>query len=599
MPFSSESTEAKNQSQFPHENVLPFSWDSLLWRIKTKLVKEWIAFQDRYNLFSYAHWLRDQEKRRGNPVWKDIPNKTHFGLVILENSWSLANLAELNRTITSLKQQTYPFWHAILVLPIEDQQPHFGPDERITPIFLKENETGIQQAIAKLTCEWITFCDAGDILSPTLLAEIVQTIYQTPSANVIYTDEDSIEPLPSSTLHSPWFKPDWSPEYLYSINYLRHGFYHLDINATLNSIQSIDDLTFLVTESEKSILHLPKILYHNCISQGASKNIDNAFQCALISHFIRIGKPEIGVIRNEFGNIRLSCEKKNYFVSIIIPTRDNVAILRNCLASIFEHSACQNYEIILIDTGSVQPDTLGYYEQIQTNPSIHIYSDTSPFNYSAVNNLGAQKSKGNYLLFLNNDIEVIDQNWLEDLLFWTDMPGVGVVGCRLLYPDYTIQHAGVVIGMEGHASHIFKGQPCDTAGMFGSTAWTRNVSAVTGACMMIPREIFEEIGGFDENYRLVFNDIELCLRAQQHGYRIVYTPYPRLIHHEGKSRGKYNPPADIIRASEFMKPMIQKGDPFFNPNCSLAVHFPTIRRAIEEDPVSRMDHITQYYSNRE
>ena len=200
------------------------------------------------------------------------------------------------------------------------------------------------------------------------------------------------------------------------------------------------------------------------------------------------------------------------------------------------------------------------------------------------------------MLFLNNDIEAIDPIWLEEMVRWASRPEVGVVGGKLLYPNRTIQHAGLVVGMEGHANHVFAGCQESYSGLFGSTEWYRDYSAVTGACMMMRRNVFEQVGGFNEAYHLAFNDIEICLRTIQAGYRVVYTPFARLVHHEGATRSTYKPSTDIKLATHHLKPLIQQGDPFYNPNLSLMNRIPTLRRHDEVPSLQRLEMITKYLS---
>jgi GT2 family glycosyltransferase len=201
------------------------------------------------------------------------------------------------------------------------------------------------------------------------------------------------------------------------------------------------------------------------------------------------------------------------------------------------------------------------------------------------------------LLFLNNDIEIIDEMWLDELVQWAQLPEIGAVGAQLIFPNFTIQHNGIVIGMGGHADHLFYNLPINKNTIFGSIGWYRNVSAVTGACMMMRKDVFYELGGFDESYQLVFSDIEICMRALKKGYRNLVNPFSRLIHHEGKSRGKYIPQGDIGIAYTHLKSWVAKRDPYYHPSLSLAVNYPTFLRSFEPNPLDRLENIVKYYSN--
>jgi GT2 family glycosyltransferase/glycosyltransferase involved in cell wall biosynthesis len=264
-------------------------------------------------------------------------------------------------------------------------------------------------------------------------------------------------------------------------------------------------------------------------------------------------------------------------VSIIIPTKDKAALLETCLRSVRQRTSSQNYEIIVIDTGSTEEATRKLYERLADDPAIKIRYDREPFNFSRVNNLGAREATGEILVFLNNDIEVIDADWLDELARWADRSEIGCVGPKLLYPDGRLQHAGIVTGMGGHGSHVYQGDPAThTWGVFGSVEFYRNYLMLGGACLAIRRSLFNDLGGFDEQYTLCYSDLDLCLRAAEAGYRNVYTPFARLYHHEGGTRGLHFPPQDVLRASIQMYPLIIQGDPFYNRNLSFRHLTPTI-----------------------
>jgi len=243
-------------------------------------------------------------------------------------------------------------------------------------------------------------------------------------------------------------------------------------------------------------------------------------------------------------------------------------MLRRCVTSILERTSYRNFEILVVDTGSTEAATMEYYARLTSHPQIRVLDHPGPFNYSRVNNAGARRTDGELLLFLNNDTEALDPDWLEELVRWAERPAIGAVGAKLLYPDRSIQHAGIVLGMYGLMGHIYRYVDETHTDIFGSVDWYRNYLAVTGACMMMRREVFDRVGGFDEAYEVAFSDVEICLRIVRHGYRIVYTPFARLHHHEGATRGRYNPPRDTRRALRQMRALVEAGDPYFNPNLS-------------------------------
>jgi GT2 family glycosyltransferase len=275
-------------------------------------------------------------------------------------------------------------------------------------------------------------------------------------------------------------------------------------------------------------------------------------------------------------------------VAMIIPTRDRVEYLQGCISSILKLTRYPAYHVIIVDTGSREPETLAYLKGLENEPRVKVVQFLGDFNYSAANNFGALAPNSDLLLFLNNDTQVVEADWLDELVRWVEMPGVGVVGGRLTYPDGSIQHAGIVIGLEGHANHIFAGMHTSDMTLFGSPGWYRDYSAVTGACLMTRRDLFEQAGCFDEDYQLVFSDVRLCQRAVELGYRVMSTPFAQLIHYEGRSRAYNNPPGDLKRAAVHLSDLVSQGDPYFNPGLSYAVRQPALARPGES---SREEHL--------
>jgi GT2 family glycosyltransferase len=246
------------------------------------------------------------------------------------------------------------------------------------------------------------------------------------------------------------------------------------------------------------------------------------------------------------------------------------------MTGLLDRTSYRNFEILIVDTGSTERTTRDYYASLTASPQIRIVDHPGPFNFSAANNAGAERATGRMLLFLNNDTEPLEPDWLEEMVRWAERPEIGIVGAKLLYPDGTIQHAGVIVGLNGLAEHIYRYVHEGYTGVFGSVDWYRNYMAVTGACMMMRRDVFDEVGRFDEAYAVAFSDFEICLRAIEHGYRILYTPFARLLHHEGATRGQHTPPRDTRRAIDRVKSLIESGDPYFNPNLSYESPVPTL-----------------------
>ena len=278
---------------------------------------------------------------------------------------------------------------------------------------------------------------------------------------------------------------------------------------------------------------------------------------------------------------------ENSRVSIVIPTRDNLHHLSRCLDPLLEGTRYPNYEVLLVDTGSRREETWEYYDRLCQGDRVSVVRYDGTFNYSRANNLGAGHAAGSLLLFLNDDIGILDPDWLTEMVRWAERETIGAVGAKLLYEGDGIQHAGIVLGLGGHAGHLFYGAQEGEMGLFGSTEWYRNFLAVTGACMMVPKAIFERVGGFDEDYQLIFSDVVMCLEIVKRGYRVLYNPFVRLIHHEGASRGKWEPLEDMERAYEELHDRIEAGDPYFNPNLS---HTRPSPQLLTDEP-SRLDHL--------
>jgi len=518
----------------------------------------------------------------------------------------------LRAVVESVLAQTYSHWELCLT--------HGGPanadvaavldeyalrDRRINVKYLLENR-GISgnsnAAVAMSTGAFVAILDHDDVLAPDMLFEVAAQLNRTPEIDLLYFDEDKLTE-DGKTRHSPFFKPDWAPEMLISANYLTHCVIR---RTAFDEAGGFDpatdgaqdwDLAFRVTARTARIVHIPKVLYHWRQAAGSTAaQLDAkswAFETQLDSverHLRRLGLEGARALYPRLGYLRVVWPTRGDKVSVIIPTKDNLNVLKTCLHSVFRKTTYPNFEIILVDSGSTGPDTRAFYDVLAKDPRVKIvpYETGGQFVYSKANNLGAAQADGAFLLFLNNDTEVIEPDWMEEMVRWAERPEIGVVGAKLLYPDNTVQHAGVVLGMRGHGGHVFKETPERFNGPFGSVEWYRNYMAVTAACMMMRREVFEQVGGFDEAYILAFNDIDLCVQATKLGYRNLYTPHARLYHHEGKSRGGSVPAADILHACDKLEGVIAKGDRYFNPNLSPNHRVPTLSQPDDISPAERM-----------
>jgi O-antigen biosynthesis protein len=524
----------------------------------------------------------------------------------------------LRETIESVLAQTYERWELCLAdggstapgvrAALEE---YAGRDPRIRVSYLGENR-GISgnsnAALAMAGGAYVVLLDHDDLLAPDMLFEVVALLNHDRAADVIYYDEDKVAE-DGKQRHSPWFKPAaFSPDLLLSTNYMMHCVVRRKL---LNELGGFDpaangaqdwDLSLRLSERTRAIAHIPKVLYHWRQVVGSAARDANAKPWAFAAqegciegHLRRIGAAGAKVTFPTLGRVRVLWPSGGAKVSIVIPTKDKVELLRPCLDSIRERSTYANYEIVLVDTGSAEAETHDFYAQLAGDQRVRIVELAGPFNWSAANNHGARAASGDVLVFLNNDIEVLEADWLEELAGWVSRPEVGVVGCKLIRPDGTIQHAGIAMGVEGHGSHVFDGDRENDYGPFGTPEWCRDYMAVTGACMAMRREVWQRLNGFDEIYRVGYSDIEICLRAVDVGLRVVYTPFARMLHHEGGSRGFTLPPSDVLRATIQMFPRVRDGDPFWSPNLAQMRRRPAIAPAKEDSREMRLLDILKNY----
>lgn len=579
---------------------LLFALRAAAWRVQTALQKARIRLEDRLGWYPYARWVQDFETPNHPPPLVSFTSP-RFSVLVHYSEYAQGDLSQ---TIRSLLAQTYPNWEAHLVLDrVDTSHPPAWPaasEPRFMPI-PEKYPTRVLEAVVSARSEFILALSGGDTLSPNALAEFARWLEADPGLEILYSDEDNLAD-DGITRRAPFFKPDWSPELMYSVNFILRAVFRRsallekppDVHPAV--IPNYQDLIFRLIDQPRRVAHIPEVLIH--CAPGVDYLDDGAehwYFSRLHAFLKRKGLESITISHDRQGETSLRWKAEPRLVSIIIPTRDQVEYLRRCIESIRTTVLSTPFEIVLVETGSQEPATFEYYETLRAAAGVHFVNYSGEFNFSAALNLGARHAAGDLFLFLNNDTEACDVGWLSDLAQWALLPDVGIVGGRLLYPDGTIQHAGIVVGMEGHASHVYGGLPADHYGLWGSPGWYRNVSAVTGACMMMRREVFASLGGFDEAYRLVFSDIEICLRAWQRGLRVVYTPQARLIHHEGRTRYRYMPLVDIHLGRRHFQQVVERGDPFYNRNLSLAVRTPTLRRPWEPPASQRLEEIADYF----
>ena len=506
----------------------------------------------------------------------------------------------LRLAIESLINQLYDNWELCIVdggstKPYirEILEEYTKKDNRIKVKFLNDNK-GIagnsNEALSLSTGELIGFLDHDDELHPDALYEVVSLLNEDKTVDFIYSDEDNI--TQNGRRFEPHFKPDWSPDTFRSYNYICH--FTVIRKAIVDAVggfrEGFDgsqdyDLFLRVVERAENIAHIPKVLYHQRSQESlvaksvkAESYASESAKRALKEHIRRIGLDGEVYEGHSFDFYRIKYRINNSpKVSIIIPTKDKIEVLKKCINSILHRSSYEDYEIFIIDNQSTEEETLHYYEELEDNQKIRILNYDRPFNYSEINNYAVSMINSGYLVFLNNDTEVISPDWLEAMLEFAQRKDVGAVGALLYYPDDTIQHAGVILGIGGTAAHIFCRFPRDNnSGSFSRHKIIQNLSAVTGACLMMRKDTFEEVGGFDENYSHAFNDIDLCLKIRRKEYLIIYTPYAELYHHESLSRGREDTPEKLLRFGRERRllrkkwnDIFEKGDPYYNPNLTI------------------------------
>jgi GT2 family glycosyltransferase len=505
-----------------------------------------------------------------------------------------APLDIFRQTAASVTSQSYPKWRWYVADASTDVelskyvQQLAEAEPRLQLIRLSCNggiSANTNAALQRATEDFLVLLDHDDLLAPEALFEVANFLQAQPEADLIYSDSDKVDA--KGRYFEPFFKPDWSPELLLCVNYLAHlSVFRREVALQVGqfdpALDGAQDWDYFLRFSEHTqrIYHIPKVLYHWRAWHGSTahtptaKSYVAAAQLAAVRNHLQrtsIAAPRVFFVpRHPIRKFspRVEWEQhRSRSVAIIIPSRDHADILETCLSSLFRLTDYPNYRVIVVDTGSCEPATTALYARYAAELRFSVVHYTGLFNFSRACNFGAQHAAhDDLLLFLNNDTQVLAADWLARMTQWFERKDVGIVGAKLLYPDGKIQHGGVIVGLSGMASHAFQlCEECVTT-HFGSDDWYRNYLAVTGACLLIDRRLFEQIGGFDESYQLIYSDVELCLRAVAAGYRVVYTPDARLIHHESLTHKRRVPRADFLRANEHFKAWIERGDPYYNPN---------------------------------
>ncbi len=509
----------------------------------------------------------------------------------------------LRAAIASITNQIYERWE-LCIADDASTDPEVRPfleeisrnDARVKLIFRSRNghiSACSNSALELATGEWCALLDQDDAFAENALALAALEIEAHPEAGLIYSDEDKIDE--NSVRSNPFFKTDWNPELFLGQNYINHlGVYRENLLRQIGGFRegfegSQDyDLALRVIEllRPEQVRHIPRILYHWRMVSGSLAAIPDAkpyakeaARRAIADHCQRCAMPGTVVPcpeNTESHRVIHAVPEPAPLASIIIPTRDGLALLERCIESIVARTDYRRFEIIIVDNGSVEDKSFSFFRRAERENIARVLSETGPFNYSRLNNRAAARARGEILVFLNSDTEIDESDWLTEMVSHAARMEVGAVGARLWYPDGTLQHGGVILGLGGVAGHAFPNIPRRHPGYFNRAFLQQNCSAVTGACLALRKAVFEELGGFDEeNLGVSFSDVDFCLRGTARGYRVVWTPYANLIHHESASRGHQRTPDEqalFLKEAGYMQRVWGARlmhDPFYNPNLSL------------------------------
>ncbi|GHD53637.1 hypothetical protein GCM10017083_30220 [Thalassobaculum fulvum] len=508
----------------------------------------------------------------------------------------------LDKAIRSVRDQLYPNWELCIADDASTREDtratirrHAAEDDRIKVVFREKNghiSAASNSALDLATGEFVVLLDHDDELTRHALYMIANELNFHPNADVIYSDEDKIDE--AGETDQPYCKPDWSPDMFLAQNYLNHVTAHRrslveEVGRFRLGFEGSQDYDLALRIIERirpeNIRHIPFILYHWRAVSGSVADTEEAKDYALdaarraIREHLERSKIDAEVVAGAdtySHRVVYALPKQKPLVSLIVPTRNRADILKLCVDGIRENNDYENWEMILVDNGSDEAESLAYFETLAEDQRITVLRDDGPFNYSRLNNRAARKANGEILGLLNNDIEPINRDWLTEMVRQVLQPGVGAVGAKLYYPNDTLQHGGVIVGLGGVAGHFDKRLPREKRGYFGRAAIVNNFSAVTAACLLTPKKVWDEVEGLDEHHLAVaFNDVDLCLKIRKAGYRIVWTPYAELYHHESVSRGVDTAPEKMERFAAEVRTMQERwntrleADPFYNPNLTL------------------------------
>jgi GT2 family glycosyltransferase len=544
---------------------------------------------------TYPEWIEKKEPKCSLDL-SQISNKPLISIVCPVYN---PTPDQFRAAIASVQAQQYTHWELCLADDCStnfDLEAFLGDydDPRIKNTLRAENgniSLATNSAVAIAEGEYVAFMDQDDVLSGDALLWLVQAINEHPQWQLIYSDEDKLD-LDGNRC-DPHFKPDWNYEYFLNCNYLCHlSLYESELLISLGGcregLEGAQDYDLALRAAEtlapNAIGHIPHILYHWRKSPGSTSQdalakpfAIEAGERAITEHLARTNTA--ATVTTDFIRYRVHYQVQNPApcVTIVIPSRNAKELLRSCIDSIFDKTHYPDYRILVVDNGSDDPDALTYLEQLDRQSNAEVIRDPRAFNFSALINLGIRAANTEFVCAMNNDIEIISTDWLKEMISVIQQPDVGIVGAKLLYPDDTVQHGGCILGINGVAGHAHKYFSADSHGYADRLIARQELSAVTGACLLTTRSLFDAVDGFDEQHLAVaFNDIDFCLEAGKKGFKIVWTPHAKMYHHESKSRGSEDTEAKVKRFNQEVDWMKSKWgdvllhDPHYNSNLSLS-----------------------------
>lgn len=558
-----------------------------------------MADETRADRHQYREWVKRHDppltaaaRERITQRMADLPTRPAFALVmpLVE-----AEPQRLRRAIDSARAQVYPDWVLQLVAGASTSptvrslvEGYAAEDSRIRVV-----DGPLSGAVDALAAGWLALLGSGDVLAEDALYQVAEVIAHHPEVRLIYSDEDRIDD--AGLRSAAYFKPDWSIDLFRSQNlFSRLGVFEVALVREAGGLPSVLDpvgeydlaLRCVERVPASAIHHVQKLLYHRRVESVADtfamdgrSHAPVGGEEALRAHLQRIGVRASVEPADPGYRVRYALPDVPPRVSLIIPTRNGERLVRQCIESILSKTTYPDYEIILVDNGSDDPGALAYFDELAQRMGVRVLRDDSPFNYSALNNRAVAVASGDVVGLINNDVEVISPDWLSEMIGIVLQPGVGAVGARLWYPDKTLQHAGVLLGVGADiAAHAHRGLHEGEPGYFGRAALTQSFSAVTAACLIVRKDLYQQVGGLDEvNLHVAYNDVDFCLKLIEAGYRNVWTPHAELFHHESATRSSDLAPSQRARFDREVRYMKNRwgrllgNDPAYNPNLTALV----------------------------